>query len=103
MTHEGAVMDIVVSTRSLGLGTYEAVFRENEIKIYDQKHRSWRLTSSPGTHERWSIGAGHACWPKWCRWASTSPMAAPMARTESQEESAGCSTACAPTVESHAR
>jgi hypothetical protein len=104
MTHEGAVMDIVLWTRSLGLGKYEAVFRENEIKIYDQKHRSWRLTSSPGTHERWSIGAGHACGPKWCRWAvSTSPTAAPVARTGSQEESAGCSTACAPTVESHAR
>ena len=27
----GAVMDIVVWLRSLGLGKYEAVFRENEI------------------------------------------------------------------------
>ena len=27
----GAIMDIVVWLRSLGLGKYEAVFRENEI------------------------------------------------------------------------
>jgi hypothetical protein len=104
MTHEGAVMDIVVWPRSLDLGTYEAVFHENEIKNYDEKHRSWRLTSSPGAHERLSIGARHASWPKCCCWTvSTPPTAAPVARTGSQEESAGCSAACAPTVESHAR
>ena len=31
MTREGAVMDIMVWLRSLGLEKYEAAFRENEI------------------------------------------------------------------------
>ena len=31
MTREGAVMDIMVWLRSLGLGKYEAAFRENDI------------------------------------------------------------------------
>jgi hypothetical protein len=31
MTSGGAVMDIMVWLRSLGLGKYEAAFRENEI------------------------------------------------------------------------
>jgi SAM domain (Sterile alpha motif) len=31
MTRGGAVMDIVVWLRSLGLGKYEAAFRENDI------------------------------------------------------------------------
>ena len=40
MMRGGAVMDIVVWLRSLGLGKYEAIFRENDI---DETVLAWSL------------------------------------------------------------
>ena len=45
-------MDIVVWLRSLGLGKYEAIFRENEI---DETRTSRSLASAP-----WGTGASYS-------------------------------------------
>jgi hypothetical protein len=57
MMRGGAVMDIVVWLRSLGLGKYEAIFRENDI---DETVLAWSLPGQGicvvGSLSYWRMG-----------------------------------------------